>query len=122
MDDLIALFKHGGPIAIAVLALSALAIVWGKLQILRKFYEGDPGNEKTPEKPGRLREERVAAQVREDEIRDDYDGRLTDQRKHYEDLMAKERAEVKALYRELNSTIKRLGGDEEGGARESDTG
>ncbi len=106
------------------LSVSALLVIWNKLQTLRKFYEGDPGNEKTPEKPGRLRVEREAAQTREDEIRSSYDKRLTDQRKHYELQLGGlrsshaaelkgERDENKELQREINETLKKFLGDPE---------
>ena len=117
MDQFLEILKAGGPSTIAALIGLALFVIWGKLNTIRIFYEGDPEN---PEKtPGRLREERVAAQQREDAIRTDYDQRLTDQRKHYEALLQSlrlekeaelktEREENKSLFRELNETFKSL--------------
>ena len=124
MAELLELLKAGGPLALAAAFGTGLMVVWKKLQDLRKFYEGDPGDEKTKETPGRLKAEREAAQQREDSVRAEYDTRLTDQRKHYELLLAEqksafetqikdEREENKALYRELVKTIQDLGGPEE---------
>jgi len=122
--ELFEILKTAGPLALAVVLGTGLIVVWKKLQDLRKFYEGDPGDEKTPETPGRLKEEREAAQEREDGVREEYDGRLTDQRKHYEGLLASQRADLeaelkaerdenKALMREINETLQRFLGPKE---------
>lgn len=68
--------------------------LWGKLQELRVYYEGDP---KDKDKVGKLEAERKSAQAREDELRE-----------HYEDELKKEREENKALLREINETLQGL--------------
>ena len=73
--------------------------LWATLVELRHYYEGDP---KDPSKPGRMKQEQLASQAREDSIR-----------AYYEEQLKQERIEFKAVTRELNATVKELMAPEE---------
>ena len=62
---------------------------------VRAFYEGEPAKGDKDAKPGKVAELQAAAQKREDKIRTDFD-------KKEKEL----RAELAAVYKELNDTLR----------------
>lgn len=123
MDFFLDALERGGPVGIAMLVGAACFVLWRKLQTLRVYYEGDPDPDKSEKNPGKLALTATAGQLREDGIRNDYDGRLSKQRVHYEGLLKTqrddyeaqlkaERSENKGLFREINETIRGLGDGE----------
>ena len=126
MEFFLQALEKGGPIGIAMILGVGLAILWKKLQTLRIFYEGDPDPDRAEKNPGKLALLATAAQVREDGIRIDYDGRLSKQRVHYEgqlvtmrsdyeEQLKSERDENKGLFREIAEGLRNIGGGGEGG-------
>lgn len=106
-DAALTALTSGG--AVAVLAAFALVVVWVKLQRLTVYYEGDPSD---PEKsPGKISRDAAAAQAREDSIRSEAALALAAEREAGAKALAAERAENKALWREINDTLKSFSGE-----------
>ena len=93
VDQALQALAASGPLAI--LMGLVIVVLWKENRALRKKYEGDPGDAKTPATKGVIEEQRLAAQAREDE-----------QRQHFEQRVDAERTENKAIMRELNETLK----------------
>lgn len=82
----------GGPLGL-VLGL-AVKVLWGQLTTLRVHYEGDPDR---PEKPGKF-----------DELRKEYEGKLSKERDAYSEEIKRLHSEQKEMLLDLNETLRSL--------------
>jgi len=78
LEQALAALATSGPTAL--LAGMMVVVLWKKLQALQRFYEGDPGDAKTPATPGRIAEMVAQAQQREDKLRQNYEEALLRER------------------------------------------
>jgi len=79
-----------GPMAVVL--GSAVLTLWRKLAAIQIYYQGDPDDK---DKPGLIARHAASAQAREDGLRE-----------QYEDREAKLRSDLKAVYKELNDTLR----------------
>ena len=82
----------GGPLGL-VLGI-AVKVLWGQLTSLRVHYEGDP---ERPDKPGKF-----------DELRKEYEAKLTQERETYAAEIKRLHTEQKDMLLDLNETLRSL--------------